>query len=132
MPTLTIRFDLPEFKHGFVWEGDKVERAKLKATYRELAAKGGTDLQSLAVRVIAAAPKYLTKGQPERQRGAIAFITAWALDLSSGHPTHPGTIDDYIDAYDFVVTVTDMSARGKGGRIECRVEAAFDKNVGTA
>jgi hypothetical protein len=90
MPTLTIRFDLPKFKHGFVYAGDKAERAKLIASHRELAAEGGVDLQALALQTIADAPKHLTNRSPQARRGAMSFMTAWALDLPSGHPDPPG------------------------------------------
>ncbi len=96
MPALTIRLDLPTFEHGFVYGGDKAKRAKLKASCRKLAAEGGMDLQSLAWRVITDASSYLMKGRPDARQGAVNFLTAWALDLPSGHPTHPGTIDDYL------------------------------------
>ncbi len=132
MPALTIRLDLPTFEHGFVYGGDKAKRAKLKASCRKLAAEGGMDLQSLAWRVITDASAYLTKGRPEARQGALNFLTAWVLDLPSGHPTHPGTIDEYLNGYDFVVTLTKVAERGKEAQIDCRVEATFDKSIGTA
>ena len=59
---------------------------------------------------------------PHLQEGDIHSITAWALSLPSGHPTH-GTIDDYLDGYDFVVTIT----ANRTGKVECWVEAGLDE-----
>jgi hypothetical protein len=59
-------------------------------------------------------------------------ITAWALDLPSEHPTHLDMIDEYLDGYDFVVTITDIVPRKTGNGNRVRVKATFDKDVGTA
>jgi hypothetical protein len=36
-------------------------------------------------------------------------ITAWALDLSAGHPTRYGTIDEFLNNSDFLVTITKVA-----------------------
>jgi hypothetical protein len=131
MPVLTIRHDLPTFKHGFLYEGDKAHRAKLKASIRELTGEGGMDLESFVAQVIAGGSKYLTQGSRLDQQGAMRFVTAGALDLPSGHPTHPGTIDEYLDGYDFLVTITNI-VLGKNGKIDWRIKAFFNKDVRTA
>ena len=82
--------------------------------------------------MITDASAYLTKGRPEVRQGAVKFLTAWVLYLPSGHPVDPGTIDEHLDGYDFGVTITNVAEPGKEAQIDCRVEAIFDKNVGTA
>jgi hypothetical protein len=36
-------------------------------------------------------------------------ITAWALDLSAGHPTRYGTIDEFLNDSDFLVIITKVA-----------------------
>jgi len=49
----------------------------------------------------------------------IRAITAWALNLSAGHPTRHGTIGEFLNGYDFLVTITKIT----DGEISCQVNA---------
>jgi hypothetical protein len=127
MSRLTIRFDLPNFTHAFIYEGDETAQTKLKQVQSELAAKAGIDLEAYLQSAVTLAPSLLTSPAAEIQRGAMSVITAWALGLPSGHPTHTGTIGEWLGGYDFVVSITNIS----GPEIKCRVTAIPDA-AGTA
>ena len=59
-----------------------------------------------------------------RQRMASA-ITAWALDLSAGHPTDHGTIVQFLNDCDFLVIIT----KAIDGKILCQVHATSNFGV---
>jgi hypothetical protein len=46
-------------------------------------------------------------------------ITAWALALSAGHPARRGTIDEFLNDCDFLVTITKVAE----SEISCEVHA---------
>jgi hypothetical protein len=47
---------------------------------------------------------------PNVRQGMISAIAAWALDLSAGHPTRHGTIGEFLNGHDFLVTITKVNA----------------------
>jgi hypothetical protein len=48
-------------------------------------------------------------------------ITAWALDLSAGHPTRHSTIDEFLNDTGFLVIIT----KAIDGEISCEVHATL-------
>jgi len=99
MATLTVRYDIPapRFVHGFVYEGEEGERAALKAAMQKVAAKTGIDTETWLQSVVIEAPKVLPDAAPDVRQRVDSAITAWALDLSAGHPTRYGTIDEFLN-----------------------------------
>jgi hypothetical protein len=108
MATLTVRYDIPapRFVHGFVYEGEETERAALKEAMRKVAAKAGIDTETWLQSVVIGAPKVLPDAAPDVRQSVTGAITAWALDLSAGHPTRHGTIDEFLNDSDFLVIIT--------------------------
>jgi len=130
MTTLTVRYDItqPRFTHGFVYEGDESERAALKEAMRKLAVGAGMDLEAWLVNAVVRAPDLLIGSNPKVQQGVISAITAWALDLSAGHPVHHGTINEYLSGFDFLVVITKIA----DGEISCQVNATPSGHAGKA
>jgi hypothetical protein len=129
MTTLTIRFDIaePRFTHQFVYEGGETERAALKEAMRKLAANAGMDLETWLTNAVVRAPDLLTNSGSNVRQGLMSAVTAWALDLSAGHPTRHGTIGEFLNGYDFLVTITRIA----DGEISCQVNASGE-HAGTA
>jgi hypothetical protein len=121
MATLTVRYDIPapRFVHGFVYEGEETERAALKEAMRKVAAKAGIDPETWLQSVVISAPKVLPDAAPVVRQSVTGAITAWALDLSAGHPTRHGTIDEFLNDCDFLVIITKVI----DGEISCEVHA---------
>src|SRR5579864_2569383 len=121
MAKLTVRFDIarPRFVRTFVYEGSETERAALKEAMRKLATDARMDLQEWLVSAVVRAADLLPDAAPNVRQGLISAITAWALDLSAGHPTRHGTIGDFLNGYDFLVTIIKIA----DGEISCRVNA---------
>jgi hypothetical protein len=121
MAILTIRYDIPgpQFVHSFVYVGEKKERAALKEAEQEVAAKAGSDTEKWFRSVVARAPELLPGAAPAIRQGLERAITAWALDLSAGHPTRQGTIDEFLNDSDFLVTITKVT----DGKISVEVYA---------
>jgi hypothetical protein len=73
------------------------------------------------------------RGHPRSQSSAQrsswvdSAITAWALDLSAGHPTDHGTIDEFLNDCDFLVIIT----KAIDGEISCEIHAT-SKCAGSA
>ena len=130
MTTLTVRYDItqPRFTHGFVYEGDETERAALKEAMRKLAVSAGMDLEAWLVSAVVRAPDLLVGSNPKVRQGVISAVTAWALDLSAGHPVYHGTINEYLNGYDFLVVITKIA----DGEISCQVNATPGEHTGTA
>jgi hypothetical protein len=129
MATLTIRYDIPapRFVHGFVYEGEETERAALKEAVRKTAAKARITTEAWLQSVVIRAPKVLPDAGPDVRLGMHSTITAWALGLSAGHPTDHGTIDEFLNDTDFLVTITKVI----DGEISCEVHAT-SKCAGSA
>jgi hypothetical protein len=129
MATLTVRYDIPapRFVHGFVYEGEETERAALKEAVRKAAAKARITTEAWLQSVVIRAPKVLPDAGPDVRLGMHSTITAWALDLSAGHPTNHGTIDEFLNDTDFLVTITKVA----DGEISCEVHAT-SKCAGSA
>jgi hypothetical protein len=121
MATLTVRYDIPapRFVHGFVYEGEETERAALKEAMRKVAAEAGIDTETWLQGVVIGAPKVLPDAAPDVRQSVTGAITAWALDLSAGHPTRHGTIDEFLNDCDFLVIITKVI----DGEISCEVHA---------
>jgi hypothetical protein len=121
MATLTVRYDIraPRFVHGFVYEGDETERAALKEAMRKVAVKAEIDTGTWLQSAVIGAPKVLPDAAPDARQRLNSAITAWALDLSAGHPTRRGTIDEFLNDCDFLVTITKVAE----GEISCEVHA---------
>jgi hypothetical protein len=49
----------------------------------------------------------------------VSPVTACALDLSAGHPTRQGTIDEFLNDSDFLITIT----KATDGKIPVEVHA---------
>ena len=58
----------------------------------------------------------------------ISAITDWALNLWAGHPTRHGIIGEFLNCYDFLVTITKIA----DGEISCQVNAMPGEPAGTA
>jgi hypothetical protein len=121
MTTLTVRYDIPtpRFVHGFVHEGGETERAALKEAMQKAAAKAGIDTEAWLQSAVVGAPKILPDAAPDVRQGVVSAITAWALDLSAGHPTRHGTIDEFLNDCDFLVTIIKIA----DGEISCQIHA---------
>ena len=121
MATLTVRYDIPvpRFVYGFVYNGEETERAALKETMRKAAIKAGMDTETWLQSVVIHAPKVLPNAAPDIQLGVNSAVTAWLLDLSAGHPTQHGTIGEFLNDCDFLVTITKVA----DGEISCAVQA---------
>ena len=130
MAKLTVRFDIaqPRFVRRFFYEGSETERAALKEAMRKLATDAGMDLEEWLVSAVVRAPDLLPDAAPNVRQGMISAITAWALDLSAGHPTRYGTIGEFMNGYDFLVTITKIA----DGEISCQVNAMPGEPAGTA
>jgi len=59
--------------------------------------------------VVVCAPQIIPSAAPDIRQGLERAITAWALDLSAGHPTRQGTIDEFLNDSDFLVTITKVA-----------------------
>jgi|HubBroStandDraft_6_1064221.scaffolds.fasta_scaffold95182_2 hypothetical protein len=129
MATLTVRYDIatPRFVHGFVYEGEETERAALKKAMQEAAVKAGINTETWLQSVVIHAPKVLPDAAPDARQRMNSAITAWALDLSAGHPTRHGTIDEFLNDSDFLVIIT----KAIDGEISCEVHAT-SKCAGSA
>ena len=129
MATLTVRYDIatPRFVHGFVYEGEETERAALKKAMQEEAVKAGINTETWLQSVVITAPKVLPDAAPDARQRMNSAITAWALDLSAGHPTRHGTIDEFLNDSDFLVIIT----KAIDGEISCEVHAT-SKCAGSA
>jgi hypothetical protein len=68
----------------------ETERAALKKTMREAAVKAGINTETWLQSVVIQAPKVLRDAVPDARQRMNSAITAWALDLSAGHPTRHG------------------------------------------
>jgi hypothetical protein len=121
MATLTIRYDIPapRFVHGFGYEGDEKERAALKEAAQELATSAGSDTEQWLRSVVAGAPELLPGAAPAIRQRLERAITAWVLDLSAGHPTRSGTIDEFLNESDFLVIITKVA----DGNISAEIHA---------
>ena len=84
-------------------------RAALKAAMQKVAAKAGIDTETWLQSVVIEAPKVLPDAAPDVRQRVDSAITAWALDLSAGHPTRYGTIDEFLNDSDFLVTITKVA-----------------------
>jgi hypothetical protein len=129
MATLTVRYDIatPRFVHGFVYEGEETERAALKKAMQEAAVKAGINTETWLQSVVIHAPKVLPDASPDARQRMSSAITAWALDLSAGHPTRHGTIDEFLNDTGFLVIIT----KAIDGEISCEVHAT-SKCAGSA
>ena len=107
------------FVRTFVYEGSETERAALKEAMRKLATDARMDLQEWLVSAVVRAADLLPDAAPNVRQGMISAITAWALDLSAGHPTRHGTIGEFLNGYDFLVTIAKIA----DGEISCQVNA---------
>jgi hypothetical protein len=121
MATLTVRYDIsaPRFVHGFVYEGDETERAALKKAMREMAIKAGIRTETWLQSAVIGAPEILPDAAPDVRQKMNSAITAWVLDLSAGHPTRPGTIDEFLSESDFLVIITKVA----DGNISAEIHA---------
>jgi hypothetical protein len=90
-------------------EGEETERAALKEAIQKVAAKAGIDTETWLQTVVIEAPKVLPDAAPDVRQRVDSAITAWALDLSAGHPTRYGTIDEFLNDSDFLVTITKVA-----------------------
>ena len=54
---------------------------------QKVAAKAGIDTETWLQSVVIEAPKVLPDATPDVRQRVNSAITAWALDLSAGHPT---------------------------------------------
>jgi hypothetical protein len=124
MATLTVRYDIPvpRFVHGFVYEGEETERAALKEAMRKVAVKAGIDTETWLQSVVIGAPKVLPDAAPDVRQSVTGAIIAWALDLSAGHPTRHGTINEFLNDCDFLVIIT----KAIDGEILCQVHATSE------
>ena len=77
--------------------------------------------------MVVCAPEVLPSAAADIRHGLERAITAWALDLSAGHPTRQGTINEFLDGSDFLVTVTKVT----DGKISVEVHATSE-SVGSA
>jgi hypothetical protein len=77
--------------------------------------------------VVIHAPKVLPDAAPDARQRMNSAITAWALDLSAGHPTRHGTIDEFLNDSDFLIIIT----KAIDGEISCEVHAT-SKCAGSA
>jgi hypothetical protein len=121
MATLTIRYDIatPRFVHGFVYEGEETERAALKKAMQEAAVKAGINTETWLQSVVIHAPKVLPDASPNARQRMNSAITAWALDLSAGHPTRHGTIDEFLN-YTMPVRLSERGALNRRcGAMSC-------------
>jgi hypothetical protein len=84
-----------------------------------LAARAGADTEKWFRSVVVCAPEVLPSAAPDIRQGLERAITAWALDLSAGHPTRQGTIDEFLNDSDFLVTITKVT----DGKISVEVHA---------
>ena len=128
MPKIHIACDLPSFKDAFEWEATKAEMARLLQSQREQAAANGLEFSDMAAAVVVQAPQLLSHPDPTQGRGIRVMLTAWALQLDTKTPEHPGAIIDYIAAYDFWVTITKAS----GSVIETTLSAKAHPDLGLA
>jgi hypothetical protein len=121
MATLTVRYDIsaPRFVHGFTYEGDETERAALKKAMQKMAAKAGIDTETWLQSAVIGAPKVLPNAVPDARQRLNSAITTWVLNQSAGHPTRRGTIDEFLNECDFLVTITKVAE----GEISCEVHA---------
>jgi hypothetical protein len=121
MATLTVRYDIsaPRFVHGFVYEGDETERAALKKAMREMAIKAGIRTETWLQSAVIGAAEILPDAAPDVRQKMNSAITAWVLDQSAGHPTRRGTIDEFLNDCNFLVTITKVAE----GEISCEVHA---------
>jgi hypothetical protein len=103
MAKLTVRFDIarPRFVRTFVYEGSETERAALKEAMRKLATDAGMDAEEWLVSAVVRAADLLPDAAPNVRQGVISAITAWALDLSAGHPSRHGTIGEFSERLRF-------------------------------
>ena len=86
------------------------------------------DLEEWLVSAVVRAPDLQPDAAPNVRQGMISAITAWALDLSAGHPTRYGTIGEFMNGYDFLVTITKIA----DSEISCQVNAMPGEPAGTA
>jgi hypothetical protein len=126
MATLTVRYDIPapRFVHGFVYEGEKTERAALKEAMQKVAAKAGIDTETWLQSVVIEAPKVPPDAAPDVRQRVNSAITAWALDLSAG--IRRGTIDEFLNESDFLVTIIKVA----DGEILAEVHATPESALG--
>jgi hypothetical protein len=76
---------------------------------QKVAAKAGIDTETWLQSVVIEAPNVLPDAAPDVRQRVNSAITAWALDLSAGHPTRYGTIDEFLNESDFLVTITKVA-----------------------
>jgi hypothetical protein len=74
------------------------------------------DLEEWLVSAVVRAPDLLPDAASNVRQGVISAITAWALGLSAGHPTLHGTIGEFLNGYDFLVTITKIAASSSAAR----------------
>jgi hypothetical protein len=128
MPEIHIAYDLLSFKQAFVWKATEAEMVRLLQSQREQAVANGLEFSDVVAAVVVQAPQLLANADPTQGRGLRLMLTAWALQLDTKTPKHPGAIIDYIAAYDFWVTITKAS----GGVIETTVGARPRSDLGLA
>ena len=128
MPEIHIAYDLPSFKDAFVWEAPEAVLAHMLRVYREQAAAQGLEFSNWVDAVVVQAPQLLAKADPTEGRSIRGALTAWALQLDVQTPEYPGSIIDYIAAYDFWVTITKAS----GGAIGATVTPQLRSGLGLA
>jgi hypothetical protein len=107
MATLTVRYDIPA-RGSSIASFMRVKRRRGQHSRRrsrkwplEL---GQTRKNGFGAWVVCA-PEVLPGAAPDIRQGLERAITAWALDLSAGHPTRQGTIDEFLDGSDFLVII---------------------------
>lgn len=128
MPEIHIAYDLPAFKETFVWEASKADMARLLQLQRKQAAANRLDFSDMMASVVVQAPRLLPNSDPVQGRGIRVMLVAWALQLDTKTPEHPGAIIDYIAVYDFWVTIT----KAADGVIETTIGAMPRSDIGLA
>jgi len=85
----------------------------------------GTKFLSIHDRLRTATWIVLPDAAPDVRQRMASAITAWALDLSAGHPTDHGTIVQFLNDCDFLVIIT----KAIDGKILCQVHATSNFGV---
>lgn len=126
MPKLTVTFDLPDFHNSFVWEADDDRIKSLLVQMNELAQQNGLSPEALLGGALGEARRVLSNPDPVQVRSARAMITAFVLQLPTGREDNPGTVGDYLGAYDFEVVFDKIA----DGDVQCVVRAQPRDDIG--
>jgi hypothetical protein len=127
LSVIYVAFDLPDFTYRFEWELDRDEAARMVALQQQLADQVGVPLDAYLGSGVIHAPTFLPHPDPVIERGAAVTVTCWALRLPAPDELS-GTLEDYIGALDFRVSVTTL----RGREVAYTVEARHREACGTA